>query len=196
MYYAIVAPGISGVYSEWSAVERIKSLYPYPKFAKFTYESDAYDWLRKNKYSDKKFGVYNYGNTFNDKYINVKYKICDNCVYYKLNCKRLGRLRVDDIQDAVIEYKGNEILIRIDNMNLSNESVVGHMSAIYNLLDIIGPYVDVNILVDYYAVFYCLTGYSGNDRYITIVRDKIKERLCEVAVSYDFKNLIGDECDE
>ena len=75
MFYAIVAPGISGVYSEWKSIERIKALYPYPKFAKFEYEVDAYNWLKANKYSNKRHGIYNYGSTFHDRYIDVKYKI-------------------------------------------------------------------------------------------------------------------------
>lgn len=194
MFYAIVAPGISGVYSEWKSIERIKALYPYPKFAKFEYEVDAYNWLKANKYSNKRHGIYNYGSTFHDRYIDVKYKICEDCVYYKLDCKRMGRLRLD-LDNAIVEYKGSQILVRFDNMSLSNMSITGHMSAIYNLLDFVGPYVDLNIRVEYYAIFYCLTGYTGSNRYVTTVRDMITERLCEVAVSYDFSNLIGDECD-
>lgn len=193
MFYGVVAPGIATVYRDWKSVERIKALYPYPKFAKFDYESDAMDWVKRNKYKDGKVSVFNYGSTLRDKYISARYKICPDCVLYLLDCKLVGRMRVN-VPDALVEYKGDKIQICVNNLQLSNETIAGHMSAIYNLLSIVGPYVDVNLRLDYYSLFYCLTNYNReNNRYVSTVRSAIDSRMGEVAVSYDFLNMLGEE---
>ena len=61
--YAVVAPGFSCVYSSWSDVERIKALYPYPKWCKCSTETEAQAWIKRNSYSNKLSSIYNYGNT-------------------------------------------------------------------------------------------------------------------------------------
>ena len=61
--YAVVAPGFSCVYSSWSDVERIKALYPYPKWCKCNTETEAQAWIKRNSYSNKLSSIYNYGNT-------------------------------------------------------------------------------------------------------------------------------------
>lgn len=186
--YAVVAPGISGVYTNWSEVERIKALYPYPKWCKCNSEEEAQAWLRRNTYNKKLSSIYNYGNTFDNLYIDVKYKISTDCVYYVLDCKRIGNIRLHT--KAYIEYKGNNIYIKLPNIYLSNETIAGHMSALHNLLQIVGDYVDLNIELPYYAIFYCLTVYSrGNNRQVQLVKKLIDNRLGAVAFSLKMPNI-------
>ena len=45
-----------------------------------------------------------------------------------------------------------------------------------------GEFVDLNIELPNYSIFYCLTVYSkGNNRSVQLTRDAISKRLCEVA---------------
>ena len=192
MFYAITAPGIAGVYTNWSEIERIKALYPYPKFRKFVYEADAYTWLKQNKYPVKATRVYNYGNTFDDLYINVKYKITSECVYVSLDCKRVGNVRLY-VPDAAIEYKGDKILMRLPYVNFSEESLASHMSVIYNILQMVGQYMDVNIHLEYYSLYYSLaSGHCETNRYVQFVLGLMSDRIGCTAFSYDFSNMIGD----
>lgn len=187
--YAVVAPGISCVYTNWKDVERIKALYPYPKWIKCRTEEDAYEWLRRNTYGHGLSSIRNYGNTFKDLYVDVKYRIDTDCVFYILDCKRLGKMRLN-IPDALIEYKGSKIYIKLLNIYLSNETIAGHMSVLHNLLTIVGPYVDLNVELPYYSIFYCLTVYSkGNNRYVQMVRSLIDERIGVVAYSLKMNNM-------
>lgn len=191
--YAVVAPGFSCVYTNWADVERVKALYPYPKWCKCRTEEDAHEWIRRNSYNRSLTGIYNYGNTLNDLYINASYKIGADCIYYVLDCSRVGRLRIS-ASDALIEYKGNKIYVRLPNIKVSNETVAGHMSAIHNLLQIVGDYVDLNIELPYYSLFYCLTVYSkSNNRYIYRVKDLIDNRLGAVAYTLKMNNLSAEE---
>lgn len=191
--YAVVAPGFSCVYSSWSDVERIKALYPYPKFAKFSNEEAALEWIRRNKYARRFDQIYNYGNTFSDLYVTVKYHIGSDCIYYVLDCSKLGRMRLH-CPDALVEYKGSKIYIKVTNVFVSNETIAGHMSVLHNLFSMIGPYVDLNLELDHYALYYALTVYSkGNNRYVQLIRDTMKDRIGGTAISLKIKHLNEEE---
>lgn len=191
--YAVVAPGFSNVYSSWKDVERIKKLYPYPKFAKFQNEEDAYEWIKRNRYGTRLSRIYNYGDNFDDLYIDAKYKIGDGCVYYVLDVSRMGNIRIK-ADDALIEYKGSKIYIKYPSLKVSNESISGHISIIYNLLSILGDYVDVNIELPYYSIFYALTSYEGGKvRSIQLTKDLINSRMGSVAYSLKMLNTSAEE---
>jgi hypothetical protein len=191
--YAVVAPGFSCVYSNWADVERIKALYPYPKWIKCHSEEEARAWIKRNSYGKHLTGIYNYGNTFRSLYIDAKYKIGDGCIYYVLDCSKVGHIRIHT-KDVFVEYKGSKIYIKLPNIYVSNETTAGHMSAIHNLLKILGDYVDVNIELPYYSLFYCLTVYSkGNNRPVQLVKNLIEQRLGAVALSLKMENFSEEE---
>lgn len=193
--YAVVAPGFSCVYTNWQDVVRIKALYPYPKWCKCYSEAEAIEWIQRNSYGRKLSRIYNYGNTLNDMYIDAKYKIEHDCIYYVLDCRRVGNIRVN-AKDVLIEYKGSKIFIKLPNIFVSDETVAGHMSAIHNLLQIVGDYIDINIELPYYSLYYCLTVYSrGNNRPVMLTRQRIDERLGEVALSLKMLNLSEEDYD-
>lgn len=193
--YAVVAPGFSAVYSDWKDVERIRALYPYPKWTKCRTETEAQEFLKRNSYSRKVKQLYNYGDTLNDLYINVEYRIGPDCVYYVIDTRRVGNIRLLS-EDALVEYKSNKIFVKIPNIYLSDELLSGHMSAIHNLLHLVGEYVDVNITVPNYAVFYALTVYDkGNNRVVQLTRDAISKRLCKVAFTLKMRDY-SDELEE
>lgn len=183
--YAVVAPGLCTIYSNWKDVERVKKLYPYPKWYKCNNEDDARRWLRRNVYNHNDLTVTHYGNTFDTFYIDAKYKILDNAVCYILDCSRVGTLRFS-VPNGLVEYRGQKVYIRMNNIRLSNISVAGHMSAIYNMLTIVSENFDVDIHVEYYAIFYAIANYSnGLNKYVVLVQNLIRERLGEVALTWD-----------
>jgi hypothetical protein len=95
--------------------------------------------------------------------------------------------------DALVEYKGNKIFVKIPNIYLSDELLSGHMSAIHNLLNLIGEFIDVNIVIPNYAVFYALTSYDkGNNRVVQLTRDAISKRLCKVAFTLKMRDYSDD----
>lgn len=191
--YAVVAPGFSCVYTNWADVERVKALYPYPKWCKCRSEEEAHAWIKRNSYGKHLSRVYNYGNTLKDLYIDAKYKIGEDCIYYVLDCKHVGKIRIR-AEDVFIEYKGSKIYIKLPDTYVSDETVAGHMSAIHNLLRIVGDYVDVNIELPYYSLFYCLTVYSrGNNRPVQLVKSLIDSRLGAVALSLKLENFSEEE---
>lgn len=189
--YAVVAPGFNSIYVNWKDVERIHALYPYAKWRKCKSEHEAREFIKRNSTHHAIKQLYNYGDTLKDLYIDARYRIADDCIFYVFNTKRLGRMRLD-AKGIIVEYKGNEIYVKIPNIRLSDESIAGHMSAIHNMLTLLGEYVDVNIELPNFSVFYALTAYSrGGVRAISITRDLISKRLCKVAFTLKLRNY-GD----
>lgn len=186
--YAVVAPGFSSVYTNWKDVERIHALYPYCKWRKCSNELDAQEFIKRNTNNHIVKQLYNYGDTLRDLYIDAVYKIGKDCVYYIFYCQRVGNIRLHN-DNALIEYKGSKIYVKIPNIYLSDKSIAGHMSAIHNMLQLLGEYVDVNITLPNFSVYYALTSYSrGNSRAITVTRDLIDRRLCNVAYTLRMRN--------
>lgn len=187
--YAVVAPGFSCVYEDWHSVARIKALYPFPKWIKCETQEQAMEFIKRNTSSKRLTKIYNYGDTFHDLYVTMSYKIFEDCICYKVDASRVGNVRIPEDPSTLIEYKGDTIFIKVLNIRVSNEAISGHMSAIHGFLQMIGPYVDVNIVVDYYSIFYCLTSYSkGKNRSVSIVRELINSRLCKVAFTLQLED--------
>lgn len=188
MIYAIVAPGYSLVTKDWSKVERVKALYPYPKWKKCVSEEEAQLFVKKNYVPRPVKMLYNYGDTFEDLYVNASYRIGKDCLYFEFDTERVGRLKLSD-PSVIVEYSGKMVYVKMPNIYLSETSISSHMSAIYNMLHTLGPNVDVNIKIKYFAVYYAITNYSGGKvRSISVTKDYINSRLCKVAFTLEEVN--------
>ena len=185
MIYAIVAPGYSLVTTDWAQVERVRALYPYPKWKKCFSEEEANLFVKKNYVKNPVKAIRNYGDTFSELYVDAYYTIRDNSVCYVFDVSRVGQLRINS-DNLIVEYGAGKIYVRLPNIVLHEESLSSHMSAIYNLLSILGDYVDVNIHVKYFSVLYALTQYGkGKVRSISVTKDLINSRVCKCAFTLE-----------
>lgn len=193
--YAVVAPGISGVYYNWKDVERIHALYPFAKWSKCFNEQDAREFIKRNTSKHIVKQLYNYGDTLKDLYVDAKYRIGEDCLFVVLDTKRIGHLRIPR-EDVIIEYKGSKIFIRVPNTYLSDTTISSHMSAIHTILELVGGFIDVNIELPNFSIFYALTAYKGKrSRAITLTQEMILRRTCKVAYTLKMRN-IGDYKEE
>ena len=186
MWYAVIAPGVERVTDNWKDVERIKYLYPYPKWSKWSTTEAAEAWIKRNRYAHPIQMLKNYGDTFKEFAVHVEYKIGVHSVYYKITTSDTGTLYLPkQDENTLVEYEGNVIRIRVENYVLSNETIAGHMSALYTILAMLGPVIDVDLTIDYYCILYCLTFYSQNkNRSVALLRDTIANRLGATAYTY------------
>lgn len=193
MIYAIVAPGFSLVTKDWAQIERAKALYPYPKWKKCYSEEEANHFVKVNHVSKPVQLIENYGDTFKDLYVDATYTIRPDSVCYVFDVSRIGQLRINS-DNLLVEYGAGKIYVRLPDIYLSEEALGGHMSAIYNLLLILGDYIDVNIHVKYFSVFYALTQYNGGRvRSISVTKNLINSRICKCAFTLR-SDAYGREC--
>lgn len=161
MMYAVVAPGISCVYSNWKDVERIKALYPYPKWAKVPNEAAAKEWLKRNTYNHNLGNITKYGSAMDMLYLTAKYRIFDNRLCISYDTSQLGDVRLRRQEGVVVEYLAGRINVLVTNIALSDESISSHLSAIFYTVKLVGDIVDLCIELPYYSIFYCMTAYKG-----------------------------------
>ena len=179
--YAVVAPGLKGIYEDEKSIERILALYPYTKFRKFKTEQECWDFLARNNNNHGIDEITCYGDTFSTHYVTMEYFIRDS-IYYNFYTDRVGYIKVV-YKDAIVENRSDLIMVKLDNIVADNNTIWGHMIAIYHGLKIIGELMDVNIIVPDHSIFYALHSYTGNNRVIGRVNSLIKQRLGNVALT-------------
>ena len=180
--YAVVAPGLKGVYYNYTEVERILALYPYTKFRKFRTEEECWAFINRNT-TKRTFGVVNtYGDVFSNFYVTMSYFIQKDRILFSYDTSRVGYIRIEDPK-LIIENGRDYINVIMNNIFLDNSTIMGHMIAIYQGVNTLGDFLDVNIIVPDHSVFYALNSYSGKNRIILKTRNYLKERTARYAVS-------------
>lgn len=182
MPYAVIAPGIHTVYDDYSSVERIMALYPYPKFRKFSDEKLAWEFVRRHENKHAYTYINKYGDTFNKHFVKMEYFIGENSVYYNFRTQNLGYIKI--ISDkALVENRANLIKAELKNTSLNNEMITGHLIAIYHGLSLIGEFIDVDVTVPDHSIFYALMTYKGSNKVILRVLEQIRNRMGKLSVT-------------
>lgn len=182
MYYGFVGGSIKNVFDDWKKVERLALIYPYASYRKFKTESEAWIWLG-NKGSKKiTDSVIKYGNLFKDHHITIEYIIDNESVCYNVKTAKLGYVKLfSNDPTVIIENRTGIIMVEIKGLCLNKDLILSHLIAIQNILQIVGPFVDVDILLPNHGVFYALTHYTGTMRHITRILEYVKHRTGNVA---------------
>ena len=164
MWYAIAAPGRTLVTRNWKRVEEIKSLFPYVKTFSTEYEEHAQEWLKDNLYTQPVEYLRNYGKTIKGFTLHASYKITPTRLYVKFNTKNVGNIIFKNLPNNsyLIDYAGNIVHICIENVDLCEDEFSSHIYAIYTITSIVNGTFDINVHIEYFSIFYCLTVYSKN----------------------------------
>lgn len=181
MFYGYVGPDIKTVFDSFKPIERLKIIYPYSSFRKFKYESDAWEWVRCKHTKKAITSVNKYGNIFKLHCVDVDYIITEEYTYYNIHTDRLGYVHIDnDNPDILVNNCVDNIMVRI-KISLNNDLILSHLVAIYQILELLGPFIDVNLILPNHSIFYALTSYTGKQRRITKVLKYIENRKGNVA---------------
>lgn len=184
MPYAVVVPGISNVFDKWQDVDRIISLYPYPKFRKFATREECWEYVKRNTYKRIYTDIHKYGETFDNLYVSMNYFIRPEKVYYNYDTKKMGYIAIEcDDKNIEVVNRARSIKVTMRETYLNDDLISNHLIAIWHGLQIIGDYVDVDISVPDHSIFYALMTYKGNNKIINKVRKYIDSRTAKVSVT-------------
>lgn len=182
MYYAIVGPGISGVYDNWNRVNELAHLFPYCKYRKFETEDECWAFVYRFKYTKNNINFTKYGNTFSNLYVRMSYLMTADTMYFTYNTEHFGHIRLDDIPGALIKHMAKCITVKIpSNIELKDSTIISHLQVINRGVEILGDLIDVDIVVPDHSIYYALTAYTGMDGDICSIRNKITNRLAGVS---------------
>lgn len=187
MPYGVVAPGIRMVYTRWSDVERIRMLYPYPKFRKFKTEEECWEFVHRYGYNREFTDIHKYGDTFDKLFLRMEYYIYGDCVYYNFFTGKLGYVKIISADENVIVQSTTSVIKAcMRNIELDDDRILSHLIAIYHGLKLVGDYVDVDVRVPDHSIYYALCAYRGNNNTFNRALESIRNRLGEFSVSLEY----------
>ena len=100
--FAVVAPGLKGVYYNSRDIEAILRIYPYARFKKFKTEGECYEWITENQSTRKLEELRDYGTAFSNKHVEMTYYLDDEFLYINFDTKKFGQMRISIPEDAGI----------------------------------------------------------------------------------------------
>lgn len=180
--YAVVAPGLKGIYEDPKVIDNILALYPYTKFRKLSTEEECWAFLERYENNHGIDEIRDFGDTFDNHHVVMEYFIHKQNLYFNYDTSKLGTLRIVK-ESAVIENRTNLIKAMIPNVIVDSNTIGGHVIAIYNGIKLLGDFVDVEVVVPDHSIFYAIRSYTGNSRTIARLKDYLKTRLGKVSVT-------------
>ena len=180
--YAVVAPGLKGVYEDYTAIERILVLYPYTKFRKFETEAECWEFISRNENKHGLEDITNFGDTFEKHHVLMEYFIRNSNLYYNFDTKTLGTLRLVGDR-ALIENRNGLIKAQINNVAVDSNKIQGHIIAIYQGIKLLGDFIDVEVIVPDHSIFYAIRSYTGENRAIKRLQDYLRSRQGKVSIT-------------
>lgn len=186
-FYGIVGPGVHFVTQEWNRIEDIAAIIPYCSYRKFYSYDDAWSWVSSHKWSNNKLFMHKYGDTFDEPYLTLRYIIFNNTAYYTIDTKHFGRIHID-VNDALVQYKANCILIKKQFDSLDKDKLVDHLRVIAHAVSYLGDFVDVDIVIPNHSVFYALTCYTGSNQDVLHYKTLLNSRLARVSTTLEVKS--------
>ena len=98
--YAVVAPGLKGIYEDPKVIDKIMALYPYTKFRKFQTEEECWAFLERYENNHGIEEIRDFGDTFDKHHVVMEYFIRNPNVYFNYDTSKLGTLRL--VKDTAI----------------------------------------------------------------------------------------------
>lgn len=184
MFYGFVGGPLRTVFSDYKHVEKSALIYPYSSYRKFREEGAAWIWVASQPYRRMSIppSIRRYGNLFNSHYLTVQYFIGDNSVMANISTKKLGNVKLySEDPNVVIQNRTFRSEVEIKGLQLNPELITSHLIAIAAVLELVGAFVDVEVILPNHSIFFALTKYTGNKKSIIRLVEKIKRRQGEVA---------------
>lgn len=182
MPYALVGPGVSGVYFSWKEVEELASIFPYCRYRKFETEEACWEFVYRYKSNKTSLSMTKYGNTFDDLFIRMSYVVTPHRMYFNYNIENFGRVKINQQPNQIVQYTAKYILVEEPSEKLlDNATILSHLETISRGVEIIGDLVDIDIVVPDHSIYYALTTYNGEDEFINTVKNKLHSRTAEIS---------------
>lgn len=187
-YYGFVSPGIKIITSDFEEIRGLINVVQFPKFKKFKDKAGAIKFVMENAMEFQTKSLHKYGECFDTMYITAEYFIRDNNVYYNIHTNGLGNVDLarTEFDNFMLKEKRNGlIMLKLPNMNLNENYLTSHVTAIYNLLEIVGSLVDVELIIPNHSIYYLLKSYTGDYRPYRKLRDYIDSRKGRLAITME-----------
>jgi len=101
--------------------------------------------------------------------------------YYNFRLHGIQRLRI--ITEGQVEYGNNLVTVKIPAQHTDKDKIRHHLEAISQGYTLLGNFIDVELVIPNYSIFYVFNAYTGKDRFILRFKSKINKRLGHTALT-------------
>ena len=188
MFYGIVGPGVTGVYSNWHTIEDIAACIPYCSYRKFYTKEQAWEFVKTHKRKNNSLSMHKYGDTFDEPYLTMSYLMWHDFAYFTYNIEHFGRIQLETPNDVLVRYGAKVITAKVSmKHNLKQNLIAHHLEVIAYGVGLLGDIIDVDIIVPNHSIYYALTIYTGENEEIINYRNKLKSRMGEFSITLAVK---------
>lgn len=174
--YAVVANGMCAICKTQEQLESVIAVYPYPKFKKVYTEEEGREWIRRHRRKRNEYEFERYGNTFSTGFVIVSYEITEECVRYEIDTKKCGYIRIQGGNDYAVEMRPEHLTVITNDTKLNDNLILHHVIAIRRILKILGPVVDVDVIIPDVSIYLALMKYTGTNYLIKGIQRDIENR--------------------
>ena len=185
MYYAVIANGKASVCQSHKQLDAITAIYPYPKVRKFRELGEAREWLAANARCSYDTRIKHYGSTSAAGFIGITYKILEHGIDYVLDTSSLGYVYCSPLPGFAVDVRYNTMHVVCNDVKLNDDIIEHHIIAVYRILKLIGPFVDVDITVPDISVYLAMVKYTGRNYNIRKLRDLLSARAGGVSYTVE-----------
>lgn len=189
--YAVVAPGIKGIYRSIRDVDEILKAFPYARFKKCHTEDECYEWIRTNNTLRKLEAVVDYGTAMKFCHIVMDYHLTEDTLYVNYDSSKFGSIRIDNDDPTVEVWNGQSVCAVKMPFAIKARPIQRHLLAICTALDFIGDIVDVVVKVPDHSIFYALRSYTGKDSIVCHAQDTVRSRRGGTSISLKTASPFG-----
>lgn len=187
--FAFIGSNITTIVDSINELNLLIATNQYPKFKKFKDREKALSWLRANSrgfHSDK---IIKYGDTSYSGYVQIVYFIDEDerSIFYNIDTTEFGDLYIRKSNDYIQDRRLGNIKVKVLNTVLNNSLIAHHCIAIRRILNILGEYIDVDIVVPDMSIYYAITSYKGNVTNIRVLQELLRTRLGSYSLTVNNK---------
>lgn len=177
--YVYITNGRAGITDSYDKVRLIQRLYPYTLVRNLPTKGHCIEYVLKHNYrEDYSSKIYNYGNANKESVIKMEFFIKDHSIYYTFELPDLYS-SVDILESRGIEVdnRGTIINVRVKSTNLGNSLITHQLLAVRRGLRIIGPFADVNVVLNDMSTYLLLKYTSSKMREVKDTEVFLEDRL-------------------
>lgn len=182
--FAVVAPGMKGIYHNSRDIDAILRIYPYARFKKCQTEDECYAWISENESRRKLEELRDYGTASRLRHVVMSYYLDDSNLYLNYDTKNFGQMRIALPDDPAIEKMQAPTICSVKMpFGVYAKPLQRSLLGLVTGLELVGDMIDIVVKAPDHSVYYALRSYTGKDTIICRAQDAVRNRQGGTSVS-------------
>lgn len=179
--WAFITDSFRSVVSTQRELEFLIGVYPYATWKKVSDVAEAKRFWAQNEQKYFSTDAIFLGTKDKVGYIRIEYFIANNNIYANIDTRHFGFIKLKNVPKNVIQEASYDMLrLKIQNIVLDDAIISHHCIAILNIMQLFGPYLNMEIMVPDISVYLALTKYTGTNYNIKKMRTKLDGHLGKI----------------